>query len=118
MVNFPAVWTARHYCYPPAVISCVRALINGWTKYRLHPRMIAEFDDSAINKAFGQEGAGTFIAPAAIEAEVEWQYQATAIGRVDEVKEHFFAISVDPRALHPVVSAVVEAARESLFSAV
>ena len=77
--------------------------------------MVAEFDDSALMKAFGQEGAGIFIAPAAIEAEVEWQYQVTAIGRVDAVKEHFYAISVERRVTHPVVSAVVEVARESLF---
>ncbi len=78
--------------------------------------MIAEFDDSALMKAFGQEGAGIFIAPAVIKAEVEWQYQVTAIGRVDEVKERFCAISVERRVLHPVVSIVVEAARELLFA--
>jgi LysR family transcriptional activator of nhaA len=95
----------------------LRSGIDQWLdKHRVHPRMIAEFDDSALMKAFGQEGAGMFIAPAAIEAEVEWQYQVTAIGRVDEVKEHFYAISVERRVLHPVVSTVVEAARESLFA--
>ena len=67
-------------------------------------------------KAFGQEGAGIFIAPAAIEAEVEWQYQVIAIGRVDEVKEHFYAISVERRVKHPVVSTVLATARESLFA--
>jgi LysR family transcriptional activator of nhaA len=67
-------------------------------------------------KPFGQEGAGIFIAPAAIEAEVEWQYQVTAIGRVDEVKERFYAISVERRISHPVVSTVLETARESLFA--
>jgi len=95
----------------------LRSGLDRWLdKHRLHPRMIAEFDDSALMKAFGQEGAGIFIAPAVIEAEVEWQYQATAIGRVDEVKEHFYAITVERRIMHPVVSAVVEAARESLFT--
>ena len=78
--------------------------------------MIAEFDDSALMKAFGQEGAGIFIAPAVIEAEVELQYQVTAIGRVDEVKEHFYAISVERRVKHPVVSTVLKIARESLFA--
>ena len=78
--------------------------------------MVAEFDDSALMKVFGQEGVGVFIAPAAIEAEVEWQYQVAAIGRVDEVKERFYAISVERKVTHPVVSAVVEAARESLFA--
>ena len=78
--------------------------------------MIAEFDDSALMKAFGQEGAGIFIAPAAIEAEVDLQYQVAAIGRVDEVKERFYAISVERRVTHPVVSIMLETARESLFS--
>jgi LysR family transcriptional activator of nhaA len=59
----------------------LRSGIDQWLdKHRLHPRMIAEFDDSALMKVFGQEGAGIFIAPAAIEAEVEWQYQVAAIG--------------------------------------
>jgi LysR family transcriptional activator of nhaA len=94
----------------------LRSGIDQWLdKHRLHPRMVAEFDDSALMKAFGQEGAGIFIAPAAIEAEVEWQYQVAAIGRLDEVKEHFYAISVERRVTHPVVSAVMEAARETLF---
>ena len=95
----------------------LRAGIDQWLdKHRIHPRIVAEFDDSALMKAFGQEGAGIFIAPAAIEAEVEWQYQVLAIGRIGEVKEHFYAISVERRILHPVVSTVVEAARESLFA--
>ncbi|MEN8177294.1 MAG: LysR substrate-binding domain-containing protein [Pseudomonadota bacterium] len=95
----------------------LRAGIDQWLdKHRIHPRMIAEFDDSALMKAFGQEGAGIFIVPAAIEAEVEWQYQVTAIGRGNEVKEHFYAISVERRVLHPVVSAVLKTARESLFA--
>ena len=95
----------------------LRSGIDRWLdKHRIHPRVIAEFDDSALMKAFGQEGAGIFIAPAVIEAEVEWQYQVTAIGQTDEVKERFYAISVERRVTHPVVAAVMEAARESLFA--
>lgn len=95
----------------------LRSGIDKWLdKHRIHPRMVAEFDDSALMKVFGQQGVGVFIAPAAIEAEVELQYQVTAIGRVDEVKARFYAISVERKVTHPVVSAVVEAARESLFA--
>ncbi len=94
----------------------LRSGIDLWLdKHRIHPRLIAEFDDSALMKAFGREGAGLFIAPAAIEAEVELQYQVTAIGRVDEVKEQFYAISVERRVTHPVVSIMLDTARASLF---
>lgn len=102
----------------PGTGTQVRSGIDQWfDKHRIHPRMIAEFDDSALMKAFGKEGAGVFIAPAAIGSEVERQYQVTTIGRVSEVKECFYAISVERRVTHPIVSAVVAAAHESLFAA-
>jgi len=101
----------------PSSENQLRAGIDQWLdKQRVHPRIIGEFNDSALMKAFGREGVGIFIAPTAIEAEVALQYQATAIGRVEEVKEHFYAISVERRVTHPVVSILLEAARESLFA--
>lgn len=101
----------------PSSGSQLRSGIDQWLdKQRIRPRMIAEFDDSALMKAFGQAGAGIFIAPAAIKAEVERQYQVSAIGRLHEVKERFYAISVERRVRHPVVSTVVEAARKLLFA--
>jgi len=84
-------------------------------KLHIHPRVVAEFDDSALMKAFGKEGAGVFIAPEVITAEVETQYKVTTIGHIDEIKEHFYAITVERRVKHPVVSAVMESTRESLF---
>ncbi|MDA0229371.1 MAG: transcriptional activator NhaR [Proteobacteria bacterium] len=100
----------------PSTGNQLRSSIDQWlNKHRIYPQRIAEFDDSALMKAFGQEGVGIFIAPAVIEAEVERQYQVTVIGRVNEVKAHFYAISVERQVKHPVVSAIVEAARQSLF---
>jgi len=94
----------------------LRSAIDLWMdKRRIRPHMIAEFDDSALMKAFGQEGAGIFVAPAAITAEVERQYQVTEIGRVDEVKERFYAISAERRILHPVVATVIKEARTLLL---
>lgn len=95
----------------------LRSTIDQWLdKNNLHPRLIAEFDDSALMKTFGQEGVGVFIGPAAIDAEIEAQYAVTVIGRVEELKEKFYAISVERRVTHPVVSKLVEVARESLFA--
>ena len=95
----------------------LRSDIDKWLdKHRIRPYKIAEFDDSALMKAFGQTGVGVFIAPAAIEMEVERQCKASVIGRVNEVKEHFYAITVERRITHPIVATVLETARESLFS--
>ena len=101
----------------PSSGNYLRSSIDRWLdKNRLYPRIVAEFDDSALMKVFGQENAGVFTAPSAIEAEVESQYHAICIGRVNEVKERFYAISVERKVLHPVVVSIMETARESLFS--
>jgi len=95
----------------------IRSGIDLWLdKHRIRPLMIAEFDDGALMKAFGQKGAGVFIAPSVIKAEVEQQYQVKSIGRVDDVIERFYAISIERRVLHPVVYEVVNAARRLLFA--
>ena len=95
----------------------LRSSIDQWLdKLRIFPRVVAEFDDSALMKVFGQEDAGIFIAPAAIEAEVESQYRSACIGRVDELKERFYAISVERRVSHPVVATIMETARDLLFA--
>jgi LysR family transcriptional activator of nhaA len=102
----------------PSTGNQLRAGIDQWLeRQHIHPRLVAEFDDSALMKAFGQEGGGIFIAPTAIASEVERQHEVEMIGRVDEVKAHFYAISVERRITHPVVAALLETARESLFVA-
>jgi len=95
----------------------LRADIDQWLdKNRIHPRIVGEFDDSALMKAFGQEGAGIFIAPSAIEEEVMHQYNVKSIGQSREIKESFYAISVERRIINPIVSAVMESANNSLFA--
>lgn len=101
----------------PGAGTQLRSVLDQWLdRNRIHPRMVAEFDDSALMKAFGKQGAGIFIAPSAIENEVTLQYRAKRIGRVEEIKEEFYAISVERRILHPVVSMIMETARETLFA--
>ena len=101
----------------PGMGTQLRSVIDQWLdRNRIHPHMVAEFDDSALMKAFGKQGAGVFTAPSAIEDEVARQYQVEKIGQVDEITEEFYAISIERRILHPVVSYLMENARETLFS--
>jgi LysR family transcriptional activator of nhaA len=81
----------------------------------VHPRVVAEFEDSALLKVFGQQGHGIFPAAAVLEDEVRRQYGVRTIGCADGVIERFFAISVERRIKHPAVAAITEAARERIF---
>jgi LysR family transcriptional activator of nhaA len=81
----------------------------------LHPTIVGEFEDSALLKVFGQQGIGLFTAPSVIEAEVKRQYNVEVIGRVDAVKERFYAITVNRKLRHPAVIAMSDAAQLDLF---
>ena len=100
----------------PTVDVAVRSPLDQWfEKNKLRPRVVGEFDDSALMKAFGQREMGVFISPTVIESEIETQYGAKAIGRTKEITEEFFAISVERRVSHPCVVAITQAARDGLF---
>jgi LysR family transcriptional activator of nhaA len=75
---------------------------------------VAELDDSALLTTFGQGGAGLFVAPTVVEKEVIRQLGVTVVGRLDEVRERYFAISVERRLKHPAVVAISEAAHAML----
>ena len=100
----------------PTESTALRRSIDQWLdQEHLRPVLVGEFDDSALLKVFGQAGKGIFPAPLAIEAEVRAQYGVRLVGRVDEVKERFYAISAERRLKHPAVVAISEAARHKLF---
>ena len=91
-----------------------RSLEEFFDRKGVVPKVVAEFDDSALLKAFGEAGAGFFPAPAAIAEQVEHMYHAKSIGEVDGVTEHFYAISPERKIKHPAVVRITEVARERL----
>ena len=94
----------------------VRRSLDQWLdKNDIKPRIVAEFEDSALMKVFGSDGLGIFAAPTAVEAEVIAQYGVQLLGRSDDVRERFYAISVERRLKNPAVVAISEAARHEIF---
>lgn len=101
----------------PGDDSATRIRLEQWlAAERLSPRVVGEFDDGALLKAFGQAGTGIFPAAAVISREVAAQYGVREIGRVSNVREAYYAITGERRITHPAVLAITEAARDSLFS--
>jgi LysR family transcriptional regulator, transcriptional activator of nhaA len=99
----------------PAEGSTLRRSLDQWFGLNsISPRIVGEFDDSALLKVFGQAGSGIFPVPALIADEVQRQYQVRRVGRADRVRERFYAISVDRKLKHPAVIAISEAARRKL----
>ena len=92
--------------------SAMRQRLDLWfTEHGVHPRVVGEFDDAALMKAFGREGQGVFMSPTVLEDETCEQYGVKVVGRTEALVEEFYAISVERRITHPCVVAITEAAR-------
>ncbi|NNJ94687.1 MAG: transcriptional activator NhaR [Halobacteria archaeon] len=102
----------------PTANSALRRLLEQWLERQdIKPVIVAEFEDRALMKAFGEGGAGIFTTPTTVEDDVVTKYGVRVIGRVDDVKERFYAISAERRIKHPAVATITEAARNELFTA-
>lgn len=100
----------------PGQETVVRSRLLRWlAEQQVQPRIIGEFDDSALMQAFGQSGSGIFVAPSVIADEVCRQYGVQLIGETEAVNESFYAISVERKVKHPGIVAITEGARRELF---
>ena len=101
----------------PTPNAMLRRLVDEWLVRRgIHPTVMGEFEDSATLKAFGQTGYGLFPGSSVMEKEICRQYRVQVVGRLDSVKQRFYAITVERRLKHPAVLAIVEAARQEILS--
>ena len=101
----------------PTSNAVLRRLVDQWlVNHGLRPNLVGEFDDSATLKAFGQDGYGIFPGVSVIEKEICRQYRVQVVGQLDNLKQHFYAITVERRLKHPAVLALVRSARQELLS--
>jgi len=100
----------------PAENTAVRRSLDFWLDSRgIRPVITGEFQDYALLRAFGQAGRGIFPMPSVFEKQLrrdtlQW------IGRTEDIRSRFYAISVERKLKHPAVIAICDSARQQLFS--
>jgi len=100
----------------PSSHSLLRRALEEWLEAEgLRPRIVAEFQDSALLKTFGRAGHGVFMTPSAIEREVKREHGVTLLGRTERIRARFYAISAERRLKHPGVLAISDAGRGDVF---
>ena len=103
--------------FVPTDNTALRRSLEQWFEARgIRPRAVAEFEDSALLKVFGEAGAGLFPAPSAIEAEIRKRYGVCRVGTLPGLRERFYVISLEKRLRNPAVVAITKSARRSLFA--
>ncbi len=112
---FPALLEGKPFLMPGAEVALHARLARWFELERLRPRIVGEFDDSALLMAFGQAGAGFFAAPTAIEDYIVRQYGVQMVGRIETVREQIYAITNERKLTHPIISAICQFAQHDIF---
>ena len=95
----------------------LRREIDDWlNRQGVHPRVVAEAEDSALLKVFAADGMGLIFVPTVIAEVVCRRYDLAEVARVEAIKERYYAISVERRLAHPAVVAIRDAARGDVFA--
>ncbi|MBK6740029.1 MAG: hypothetical protein IPG64_20385 [Haliea sp.] len=113
--NFPQCLNKAPMLLPTMDNPIRRPLDDWFEQHSVSPTLIAEFEDSALMKAFGEAGNGIFPSPTAISDEVEQMYRVRRIGNPIPVQEAYFAISPERKLKHPAVLRIIDAARAQLL---
>lgn len=89
----------------PTAHAAVRLRLDQWFEREgIRPRVVGEFEDSALLKTFGAGGMGVFPTAELAHEELTARYCVTRIGQCDGVEQHFFAIGTEKRVMHPLVA--------------
>lgn len=114
--GFPACLEGAPLLIPGEGTAMRGRLLRWLATQQVHPRIVGEFDDSALMRAFGQGGIGIFPVPALIADQICRQDDMRIIGQAETVQERLYAISVERRLSHPAVLAILQAASQDLFA--
>jgi LysR family transcriptional activator of nhaA len=109
------MFDGQPFLLPGTEVALYARLARWFEAERLRPRIIGEFDDSALLMAFGQAGAGYFAAPTAIESYIAKQYEVKIVGRIDTVREQIYAITNERTLTHPIISDICRFAQHDIF---
>ena len=113
--NFPASLEGAPLLLPTDNTVLRRALDDWFAAIEVRPAIIGEFEDSALLKFMGRDGAGLFTCPSSVEGDVRRLFDVQVVGRTDQVRERFYAVSVERRLRHPAVLTTLEQSQKTLM---
>ena len=96
----------------PASNTVLRQSLEKWFRAEdIRPRSVAEFDDAALMKVAAVDGLGFFALPTLVVKEAVACYGFQIVGRTEECRQQFHAISAERKLTHPAVLAITSQAR-------
>jgi LysR family transcriptional activator of nhaA len=97
----------------PTRHNALRGRIDRWLESAgIRPKIVGEFEDSALLNTFGRGGLGIFPAPLVLAEQIESQLNARVLGPMNGVSEQIYAISNERRIRHPAIEVLCAASAQ------
>ncbi|HVS70199.1 MAG TPA: transcriptional activator NhaR [Phycisphaerae bacterium] len=95
----------------PSDHTMVRQSLNAWfDAQRIHPVVMGEFDDTALMASMAEDGLGIVPFPSIVARDKQRETTLRLVGKTDEARERFYAVSLTEKQNHPAVAAICAAA--------
>lgn len=114
--RFPDSLDGAPFLLPSSDSTFRRALDPWFRSHGIRPAIIAELDDLALASVLSAKALGLIAAPDVMDKELRQRYGLHLVGRAADVRQRFFAISVERKIKNPAVTAICEVARRSVFA--
>jgi LysR family transcriptional regulator, transcriptional activator of nhaA len=109
--GFPKSLDQAPFLLPMEGTALRRSLDEFFHAQRVQPIIRCEVGDCDLFEAFAHGGIGVFATPTILEERIRRQFAVQVVGRVEAVRERYYAISTERKLKHPAVIAISEAAR-------
>jgi LysR family transcriptional activator of nhaA len=94
----------------------VRAALETWfDRHNVRPRVVGEFEDSALMEVCSAGGRGFTIVHTVVDRAALKHYNLRVIAKVEDCHSEFYAITAERRLKHPAAVAIAEHAYTNLF---
>lgn len=106
--NFPQCLAELPVLLPTAH-TAVRGRLDHWfEQHGIRPRIVGEFEDSALLNTFGASGMGIFPAAEWAQDDLLAHYGVQRLGACEGVNEYFYAVGTEKKVQHPLVLRVLK----------
>jgi LysR family transcriptional activator of nhaA len=93
----------------PISNSALRRSLEEWFQVKgVRPRMVAEFEDSALMTAMAVDGLGFLPIPSLIAKDVLSRYGLNLVGHANQCRQQFYAISLERKLTHPALQELIK----------
>lgn len=113
--NFPKSLNEAPALLPTANCALRRSLEDWFHTGGLRPRLVAEFDDTALMTVAAADGLGFMPMPSIAAKAAVTLYGFQTIGEARRCRLQFYAISAERKLTHPAVVAITSQAQTKLF---